>query len=117
MSATPGVRGFIACLASLALLAQVLFAAPLAARMLIDVPLCTSPASTSDHAPAPAAPHTHEFCLVCHGAAVPLALLTAALLLPAPQMRSWQVQAPYHTVARTTSRFWRYRSRAPPALA
>lgn len=113
-----GLRGLVAGLAAFALLAQVLFAAPLAVRMLADAPTCAAMADPgSDQAPSPAAPHTHALCLLCQGAAVPLALLAATGLLPLLLFRPWRAAAPRYVTHQAASRFRRYRSRAPPALA
>ncbi|MDR3535837.1 MAG: hypothetical protein P4L71_04995 [Acetobacteraceae bacterium] len=110
-------RSLAASLVSFALLAQVLFALPLAARMMGEPPLCTVATDTGGHAPAPIAPHTHDICLVCHGAAVPLALVAVALLLPALSVQPWRATPARHRALQFGARLWRYRSRAPPALA
>lgn len=111
------LRSLTAGLVSLALLAQVLFAAPLAARMVGPAPLCAVAGGDTEHAPAPAAPHNHELCLVCHGGTVPLALLAVAVALPTLVARRWRAESPHAAGQHARTRVWNYRSRAPPALA
>ncbi len=110
-------RSFVASLAALALLAQVLFAAPLAARMMGELPLCAAATDTGGRAPAPIAPHSHDACLLCHGTALPLALVTGALLLPMLSIQPWRVRSAHRPALRFAVRLWQYRPRAPPALA
>jgi hypothetical protein len=118
LSIVQGVQRIVAGLAAFALLAQVMFAAPLAVRMLLQAPLCTSEAApvSPDHAPSPVVPHDHGLCLLCHGATAPLAVLAAAILLPIPLVSVWRVQLADRGAARSGFGFWRYWSRAPPAF-
>ena len=109
-------RGLVAATAALALLLQVLFAAPLAARMMSEAPICG--ALAGDDAPAaPVIPHDHGSCLVCHAGALPVALLTVALVLGALWCVSWRADPTPPPAEHAPARRWRHAARAPPALA
>jgi hypothetical protein len=113
-SSASGLRFLLGSLASFGLLMQVMFAAPLMARMMVDVPVCTIGGGASDHAPA--TPHNHELCLLCHAGALPIGLISAADPPPLPRIQTWRADLPLPASTGAFARLWRYRSRAPPAI-
>ncbi|MBN8897862.1 MAG: DUF2946 family protein [Rhodospirillales bacterium] len=106
----------MAGLAALSLLLQVLFAAPLAARMMRADPICGVPHEEGG-APAPAIPHDHGACLICHAGALPVALIAVAIVLALPRFGTWRADAAPTPTGRPQARRWRPAPRAPPALA
>ncbi len=110
---------------ALALLLQVMFAAPLALRMAAasagdDATACAPADAAPDHRPAPlhGPPlHGHEPCPLCGSHAAPVALPEAAPPLP-PPATAWLPPPPARTAPPSRpARFTPYRSRAPPAAA
>ena len=112
-------------LVALAVLLQALFVVPMAVRMAADTlwaarlgtPLCTDGSHDGGTGQAPASPHGHDQCLICHGSAMPFGTLAAAAILLALVSRCVLVaRVAVPALPRPRGRCTPYRSRAPPAF-
>jgi hypothetical protein len=119
-----GSAGIASGLASMAILLQVLLAAPLLLRMSVPAdaagsagfPICSAFASasaSSPHGPLPAA-HDHAHCPLCQNGFLPLLAAGVALPLPVHTLLALARQPHRHAAPDGHRRFSAFAPRAPP---